>query len=645
MKAAKVNSASGAFAVPDLGSSVKAQEIAAEPRAIHQIFEAEANCRPSAVAILSDAGQLDYGELNARANRLARYLRERGVAREMPVGVCLRRSPSAIVAFLAILKAGGAYLPLDPDYPRDRLAFMLQDTGAAVVITDRIGVAALPETIATVVLIDEAEQASHDYDEANLNLPAGPADLAYIMYTSGSTGRPKGVMIEHRGVTRLVCGADYVSFDEFQRFLLLAPIVFDASTFEIWGPLLNGGSLAIAPSEPASLDGIGEIIRRFGVTTLWLTAGLFNLMVDQNLDGLRQLRQLVAGGDALSIAHCRKVIAQLPDCRLVNGYGPTETTTFAVCLPLRPEHLTGSSVPIGRPINQTQVFLLDEALNPVKTGDAGELCIAGSGVARGYLKQPELTEQKFVTPDWAQADGLRLYRTGDQARYREDGLIEFLGRLDEQVKISGYRIEPNEIACVLREYPGVRDAVVVAEKQENGDACLIAFIAGDTLADQNALRSFLMGKLPGYMIPGTLVAVESIPLTNNGKADRAALLKLGSANGQRAARRALSEDSIEEQIAAIWRDVLNRAEVGSRENFFDLGGDSLRLIDVHSRLRKQLGVKLPITDLFEYPTIEALAHRLRAAAGPLLGKDDTAMRARRQKELLAQRSRARHGTE
>jgi len=644
MKATRIDAGPSASAETAGTPRGESPEAPAERRAIHQIFESQVERRASAVALLWQAGEVDYRELNARANRLARYLRERGVTKETLVGVCLRRSAATVVAFLAILKAGAAYVPLDPDYPRDRLVFMLQDTGATVVLTDRASAAALPETAATVVLIDEAERTSQDGDAANLDLPAGSGDLAYVMYTSGSTGRPKGVMVEHRGVTRLVRGADYVSFDDSQRFLMLAPTAFDASTFELWGPLLNGGSLAIAPPEVPSLDLIGESIRRFGVTTLWLTAGLFNLMVDQNLDGLRPLRQLVAGGDALSIAHCRKVIAQLPACRLVNGYGPTETTTFAVCLTLGTEQLDSGSVPIGVPINQTEVFILDDTLHPVQNGEPGELCIGGAGVARGYLNQPELTAQKFVTPAWGATLGTRLYRTGDRARYRADGLLEFLGRLDDQVKISGYRIEPNEIASVLREYPGVRDAVVVAEKRENRDARLIAYIAGDRLAldGHNALRAFLGGKLPAFMIPAVFVTLESIPLTNNGKVDRAALPAPVATDGRKDGRPAQSANDIEEAIAIIWREVLNRSDVGSRENFFDLGGDSLRLIEVHSRLRKQLGIKLPITDLFEYPTVEALARRLQAAADSPTVNDDAATRARRQKELLAQRSRARH---
>ena len=639
--------ASGIDAGPDLPETVAAARIAgaeraAERRAIQQIFEAQAERRASAIALVWADGELDYRELNARANRLARYLRARGVARETLVGVCLRRSAATVVAFLAILKAGAAYVPLDPDYPRDRLIFMLRDTGATVVITDHASAAALPATAASVILIEEVEPALQDTDAANLDLPAGPGDLAYVMYTSGSTGRPKGVMVEHRGVTRLVRGADYVSFDDAERFLMLAPTAFDASTFELWGPLLNGGSLAIAPPEAPSLDLIGESIRRFGVTTLWLTAGLFNLMVDQNLDGLRPLRQLVAGGDALSIAHCRKVIAQLPACRLVNGYGPTETTTFAVCLTLRAELLDGGAVPIGRPINQTQVFILDERLHPVQNGHAGELWIGGAGVARGYLNQPELTADKFVIPAWGVTDGTRLYRTGDRARYRADGLLEFMGRLDDQVKISGYRIEPGEIASVLREYPGVRDAVVIAAKRANRDARLIAYVAGERgpLDDHGAMRAFLAGKLPAYMVPAVFVRLAALPLTNHGKVDRAALPAPVEAESAKAPVGSAVSD-IEEQIAAIWREVLHCNEVGSRENFFDLGGDSLRLIEVHSRLRKQLGVKLPITDLFAYPTVAALARRLRAAPEPPPANDDAATRARRQKELLAQRSRAR----
>jgi amino acid adenylation domain-containing protein len=610
--------------------------------AVHQIFENQVARTPDAVALIWENDQMTYRELNARANRLAHYLRACGVTREGLTGVCLRRSPETVIAFLAILKAGGAYVPLDPDYPPERLAFMLEDTRAPVIVTDRNCANALPHHGATVVMIDESAEAIRTQDPTNPALGTTTRDLVYVMYTSGSTGRPKGVMIEHRAVARLVRGADYAAFDATQRFLLLAPISFDASTFEIWGPLLNGGSLAIAPPETPSLEQIGNLIERLGVTTLWLTAGLFNLMVDQHPERLRPLRQLLAGGDALSVAHCRKALAAFPGCRLINGYGPTETTTFAVCMTLRPEHLSGATAPIGFPINETQVYLLDRDLNPAAAGESGELCIGGAGVARGYLNQPALTAEKFITPAWL--NRARLYRSGDQARYGADGAIEFIGRLDDQIKISGYRVEPNEVACVLREHPRVRDAAVIAEKT-GVTARLIAYVAGDPRnpLDRDELRTFLASKLPPFMVPSAFVTLETIPLTNNGKVDRTALPAVAARPAPVApspSPSAAGTENLEAKIAAIWRAVLKQDDLDPRQNFFDLGGDSLRLIEVHSHLRKHLGAKISITDLFEYPTINAIAQRIGAGAPAPPISDGIDERARRQRELLARRAKS-----
>jgi len=610
--------------------------------AVHQIFERQAEANPEAIALVTENQTLTYRQLNERANQLAHYLRDRGVTRETLVGVCMRRSPETVIAFLAILKAGGAYVPLDPDYPRERLSFMIADTRAPVVVTDRSCAAAMTVIDATIVKIDEAAAEIDTSPRSNPGLATSPSDLIYVMYTSGSTGRPKGVLIEHRAVVRLVRGADYVSFDADQRFLLLAPISFDASTFEIWGPLLNGGSLAVAPPPTPSLDQIGDLICRMGVTTLWLTAGLFNLMVDQNLEGLRSLKQLIAGGDALSVAHCRRVLEKLPGCTLVNGYGPTETTTFAICMTIKHERLQGPSVPIGIPINQTQIYLLDRDLNPVAEGESGEIGIGGLGVARGYLNQPELTAEKFVAPAWGAANETRIYRTGDLGRRGVDGVIEYLGRLDEQVKISGYRIEPNEIACVLREHPQVRDAAVIAQKHEGGSATLTAYVVSSPLVGRDELKAFLASKLPPFMVPAHFIALDSIPLTNNGKVDRAALPKarIDVPTKPQAGRPPLNgKATLEDQIAAIWSSVLRCPEVDTKANFFELGGDSLRLIEVHSRLGKELGAKIPITDLFESPTIEAIAQRLANKAPAQLALSEIEERARRQREMLARRAR------
>jgi amino acid adenylation domain-containing protein len=608
---------------------------------VAELFEQQAARVPDAIALLGGDARLTYRELNERANRLAHYLRARGVSVETPVGVCLRRSLDTVVALLAVVKAGGAYVPLDPDYPAERLAFMLEDTRAPVLIADRTCAAALPAHRAELILIDAEARAIAAQSSTDPDTHICPVNLIYIMYTSGSTGRPKGVMIEHRAVVRLVKDSGYVSFDESQRFLLLAPISFDASTLEIWGPLLNGASLVVMPPETPSLERVGEVISRFQVTTLWLTAGLFNLMIDQHPRALAPLRQLLSGGDAGSPAHFRKALAALPDCRMINGYGPTESTTFAVCMTVRPEDLSSTSVPIGYPIANTQVWLLDDELNPVSEGEIGELCIGGDGLARGYLNRPELTAEKFVVPRWSADPALRLYRTGDLARRRADGAIECLGRIDDQVKISGYRVEPGEVAAALREFSPVRDAVVLAEESPRGDKQLTAYVVPRSrpAPDPAEFRAFLSRKLPHYMVPAAFVTLDAIPLTSNGKVDREALLRRRGEAPSPGGQTTPLHGSLAAAISAIWREVLGLEQVGARDNFFDLGGDSLKLIEVHSRLRKQLDRKLSLVDLFEFPTIEALVERLEGQTNARPVGDDLELRARRQKELLARRAR------
>jgi amino acid adenylation domain-containing protein len=600
--------------------------------AVHRLFEQQAASSPHATALLWADHQMSYRELNERSNQLARHLIDAGVTREVPVGVCLRRSPEMVTAMLAVLKAGGCYVPLDPDYPRERLEFMLADTAAPAVVTDAACAESLPDHLANRLLIDREASTIAARSAENLDRTASANDLIYIMYTSGSTGRPKGVMVEHRGVVRLVKNADYLSFDKSQRFLQMAPACFDASTLEIWGPLLNGGSLVLMPPGTPSLHEIGDAVGQYAVTTMWLPAGLFNLMIDQNVAALRPLKQLVTGGDAASIAHFRRALAALPECRLVNGYGPTECTTFAVCLTARREHLEGHTVPIGRAINGTSLMVLD-----------GELYIGGDGVARGYLNDRELTAEKFVVVEGSPG---RFYRTGDLVRHRTDGTLEFLGRADDQVKISGYRVEPREIAETLRLHPAIRDAAVLSEKDGHGDARLTAYLTPRSLPapSHSELRSFLLGKLPNYMMPSAFETVTEIPLTANGKIDRDALAKLRK---QEPVSRPLDSsplrnNSAAEIISSVWREVLRLQSVGMDDSFFELGGDSLQLIEVHAKLEKLIGQSVSITDLFQYPTVGSLAAHLKAGAQSPHSANEAGLRAQRQREVL-ERRRVTHG--
>jgi amino acid adenylation domain-containing protein len=496
---------------------------------VHRLFEEQATLAPGSVAIRCGQHVLTYGELNERANQVAHHLRRWRVGRGAYVGLCMERSPELFAAMLGILKAGGAYVPLDPDYPADRLAFMLQETAAPLVVSHRPCTHRIASLLVQnrLVCLDRDAAAIGRETRSNPEDGATADDLAYVMFTSGSTGTPKGVLIGHRAVVRLVRNTNYCRFGRGEVFLQLAPISFDASTFEIWGALLNGALLAAMPPGPPSLEDLGAAIRRFGVTTLWLTAGLFHLMVEQRVDDLASLRQLLAGGDVLSPCHVHKALEALRDGTLINGYGPTESTTFACCHRMTRGHASEASIPIGRPISNTTVFILDERLHPVPVGEPGELCIGGDGLAHGYLNDPELTRARFPFKPSSGEQGTRIYRTGDRARYRPDGVIEFLGRLDSQVKISGHRVEPAEIEAKLQRHPAIRQAAVVSYTglPPRGQKRLVAYFVG-TQPGRTAteeLRDYLASLLPSFMIPAVFLELAQLPLSPNGKVDRSAL--------------------------------------------------------------------------------------------------------------------------
>ena len=578
------------------------------------LFEEVAATHADQVAIVFKDRQLTYSELNTQANQLAHQLQLMNVTSETMVGCCIERSPEFIVAILAILKAGGAYVPLDPSYPKERLDFMLEDTRTPLIITqDRFRSTVLSGRDIQILILDENRPASSSSVDAKLPPTVGPGNLAYVMYTSGSTGRPKGVLVEHRGILRLVRNTNYCRLAADEVFLQFAPISFDASTFEIWGALLNGGRLVIAPPQTSSLEDLGRIIRENGVTTLWLTAGLFHLMVEQRLDDLQPLRQLLAGGDVLSSEHVRRFLKNVPGCSLINGYGPTENTTFTCCQVMRAGDPIPDSVPIGRPISNTQVYILDKRLRPVAPGTVGELYTGGDGLARGYLNDAEATAASFLRNPFSNDPAARIYRTGDLARWREDGVIEFLGRADSQVKILGYRIEPGEIEAVLGKHHGVSQVCVVPQNGGNGSKKLVAFfVPADYLAaSPQQLRDFAATKLPQHMLPAQFVALSSMPLSPNGKIDRTALSQLLMAGNGSSNSIELPETQLERTLADLWSRVLRVPTVGLDDNFFDLGGDSLQVVAVHSHLQQKLHIELSVTDLFEFTTIRKLARHIR----------------------------------
>ena len=584
---------------------------------VHQVVEAIAARTPDTVAVSCDGESLTYGELNARANRLARHLRALGVSADTLVSVCLPRSLNLPVALLGILKAGGAYVPLDPNYPAARLEFMLADTNAAVLVTERSLVGLLPSCAGTLCL-DEMEEVLAGHSPADLVCVTGPDHLAYVTYTSGSTGVPKGVAVRHRGVLRLLFGVDYVRLGPAERILHLSPVSFDASTFEIWGALAHGGCCVLLPGRVPTADAMARIVAAERITTLWLTAALFNAIIDESPQALRGVRQVIAGGEALSVAHVRRAQQQLPGTQIINGYGPTESTTFACCFPIPPAlDVAATSVPIGRPIGNTRVYVVDGGMRPVPVHVTGELYIGGDGLARGYLNRPELTAERFVPDPFATHAGERLYRTGDLVRWRHDGTIEFVGRVDHQVKVRGFRIEPGEIEAALATHATVREAVVVVREDVPGDKRLVAYVVperGAAGATPLELREWLKSRLPEYMVPAAVVVLDRLPISPNGKLDRQALP---------APERDRSDvtfvpprSDLERQIAALWAEVLGVGAVGLADNFFDLGGHSLLLVQVHRRLREQLGLDVSIVELFQFPTIESLARHVTSAVAP-----------------------------
>ncbi|WP_234365755.1 non-ribosomal peptide synthetase [Streptomyces sp. RTd22] len=565
---------------------------------VHELFEQRAAAAPEAVAVVHGDTRVTYRDVNARANQIAHRLRSAGVGPDVRVGICAQRGVPLLTAMLGVLKAGGAYVPLDPNYPTERLAFMLADAQPAVILTDGVD---LPT--ADVPVVDLASLS----DEPETNLPnlAASTDMAYVLYTSGSTGLPKGVAVEHRNIVRLVVNNPSAEFTPQDRTAFAANPSFDAATWEIWGPLTNGGTIVVIDQDDV-LDPqrFAGVLQAQSVSMLWMTVGLFNRSHTALGDVLSQLRYLVVGGDALDPSTIATTVGG-PQ-HLLNGYGPTETTTFAATHLIETVDV-GRSIPIGKPIGNTRIYLVDGYGRPVPVGVTGELFIGGLGVARGYLGRPGLTAERFV-PDWLTGDGTRLYRTGDLGRWLPDGTIEFVGRNDFQVKVRGYRIELGEIEARLLEHHAVREAIVITR----GDR-LDAYYVADTNVEVETLRDALAETLPSYMVPSAFVALDALPLTQNGKVDRD---KLPAPDGDAVVVRGYQAPVglVEEKLAAIWADLLGVERVGRDDDFFELGGHSLLAVSLVERMR-EAGLTCDIRAVFTTPTITGLATAVAAGGG------------------------------
>jgi aspartate racemase len=591
-----------------------------QDRSIAELFEAQVDRTPDAVAIVSGEQRLPYAELDRLSNQLARHLRSLGVGPETVVAVSLDRSTEMVITLLAILKAGGAYLPLDPRNPEQRLKFMLEEAEAQLLVTKVRGLGKLPVLDLPNVCLDRDRRAIASQPDSRCEPQGSGSSLAYILFTSGSTGTPKGVAVEQRSISRLVFAQWYMQFGPDRRFMQFAPLAFDASTLELWGPLLHGGTCVIGPQTVPNARELGEAIRAGGVDSMFITTSLFNAVVDEDPSALAPLKWLMTGGEAVSVSHVRRAAEALPETQIVHCYGPTECTTFSCCYLVPRDFDWNMTIPIGMPIANTTAYVLDAKMEPVPVGIPGELHIGGPGLARGYVKRPDLTAERFVPSPFA--EGERLYTTGDLVRWREDGTIEFLGRRDEQVKLRGFRIELTEIEQALEQHAAVQRAVVILNRREDGDNRLIAFVlpANGTQASPKTLREFVGGSLPDYMVPSAFVTVAELPLTSSGKVDRNALRRMEPDDGgehetaaaEYGAAWKAPRDSWEQAMAAIWSKLLRVEKVGAHDDFFDLGGHSLLAVKLFSEIERTFGVRLPLAMLFEGATVADLAEAVRA---------------------------------
>lgn len=579
---------------------------------IHRLFERQAERTPERPALACEDETLSYRELNARANQLARYLQRRGVGPEVRVGILMQRSVETVVAMLATLKAGGAYLPLDPSYPAERLGFMITDAQPRVVVTKSSLLQLLPQSMRHVVCVDRERDEIGRESAENFSVEVSPANVAYAIYTSGSSGRPKGVLVSHHNLLHSTSARQLYYREPVRAFLLLSSFSFDSSVAGLFWTLCQGGKLVV-PEEADHHDPayLLKICERNNVSHLLCLPGLYRLLLEQANARLASLKTAIVAGEKCPLDVVRRHHTSLVEVPLFNEYGPTEATVWSSVYECRRD-VNRDNLPIGRPIANTRIYLLDSRLQPVPPGVAGELYIGGGGVARGYLNHPELTAERFIPDPFSGERGGRLYRTGDLARYLADGDLEFLGRKDFQVKLRGYRIELTEIESTLAEHMSVQQAAVVIREDPQRNSQLVAYIVRRPGMDVTAseVRDHLKSRLPEYMLPVGFVTLDSLPLTPAGKIDRKALELYGSVKPHTSSEYRAPQTALEKVLAGIFSDVLGAARVGAFDNFFELGGHSLLGTQVVSRIREIFQIELPLRRIFEEPTVSGLAQVL-----------------------------------
>ena len=586
----------------------------------HQLFEQQVELHPDAIAVVFNRQQLTYRELNQRANQIAHYLRKLGVGPDGLVGVCLQRSPEMVAGLLGVWKAGGAYVPLDPSYPQERLSFMVSDAAVQVLLTEKSCERLFSPAHSNTVRLDSDWPLIAQESPSNPDSGSTPSNLAYVMYTSGSTGAPKGAMILQSGlVNYLTWAIKTYGVKPGGSVPVHSSISFDLTVTSLYTPLLAGGRVELLAEDVAAQGLLTALKSQKGRSLVKITPAHLELLSQQlgsnEVAGMTNV--FVIGGENLLADKLQLWREFAPSTRLINEYGPTETVVGCCVYEVQPGDPRNGSVPIGRPIDNTQLYVLDPDLQPVPVGQMGELYIGGAGVARGYWNRPELTEERFLPDPFSGIPGTRIYKSGDLARYREDGILEYLGRADNQVKVRGYRIELGEIEAVLASHSGVQSCAVLAREDEPGDRELVGYVspAKNQPLVLEDLRSFLEQRLPVYMVPAHFVLLESLPLTNNGKIDRNALPAPSNQSIAVPATGTAPRTATEKTLAAIWAELLKVDSVGVDDNFFDLGGHSLLAFKAVSRIRDAFGVDLPVEDLFENPTVAEIAKLLSDSEG------------------------------
>jgi amino acid adenylation domain-containing protein len=582
------------------------------------LFEAQAQRSEAAVAVVCDGVEVSYGELNRRANQLAHYLRAQAVSVEDAVGVLMERSVEMAVAVLGILKAGGAYLPLDPAYPEERLRYMVRDSGMRVVLTQgHLWQDTQPEIDHVLRLDDEWEKVARESAE-RLEIEVGPEHLAYVIYTSGSTGTPKGAMNTHGAISNHLCWMREVfPLGTDDRVIQKTPFSFDVSVWEFFWPLLTGSRLVQArPGGHVDNAYLIELIKAQQITTVHFVPSLLQAFLEEaEVESCGSLRRVICSGEALTIALQRRFFERLEKCELHNLFGPSEAAVHVTWWQCRLED-ENRTVPIGKPIANLQTYVLDGRGQPVPVGVVGELHLGGVGLARGYMARPELTAERFIPNAFSAEAGARLYRTGDLARYLADGNIEFLGRLDHQVKVRGLRIELGEIETVLSRHPEISESIVLVQQDKQGEKRLVAYVVSEHKPANSALRSYLREKLPEYMVPQAFVSVPALPLNANGKVDRRALQAVKFEVGD-GTPHVPPRNEVERVITDIWQKVLGVERIGIHDNFFDLGGHSLLAIQIHREIKAALQSELSVMEMFRYPTVDSLATFFTQKVGPV----------------------------